>query len=140
VKKVAEKLAVSLRVLVVEDDALIGMLVADVLEGMGHEVCSVEDTEAGAVAAAVRYKPDLMIVDAGLHEGSGVSAIEQILRNGFIPHVFVSGATAAIQTQYPGAVVIQKPFRDWNLAEAIQRALAMQRVPGGIPGQAVQKS
>jgi DNA-binding NarL/FixJ family response regulator len=41
--------------------------------------------------AAARYKPDLMIVDAGLGHGSGVAAVEQILRAGPIAHMFISG-------------------------------------------------
>ncbi len=67
-----------LRVLVVEDDALIGLLLADVIAEMGHDVCAIESTEAGAIAAAARYKPGLMIVDAGLRSGNGVSAVAEI--------------------------------------------------------------
>jgi DNA-binding response OmpR family regulator len=113
----------ALRVLVVEDDTMIGMLLADVLAEMGHDVCAIEATEADAVAAAVRCKPDLMIVDARLGDGSGVSAVEEILRAGFVPHVFVSGETSSVQALRPDAVVIQKPFREPDLARAIQRAL-----------------
>lgn len=113
----------ALRVLVVEDDALIGMLFADVLMAMGHAVCAIEATEAGAVAAAARYRPDLLIVDAGLRGGSGVSAVDQILRTGFIPHVFVSGEISRILALKPEAIVIEKPCRDVDLERAIQRAL-----------------
>lgn len=102
---------------------MIGMLLADVLAEMGHDVCAIEATEADAVAAAVRCKPDLMIVDARLGDGSGVSAVEEILRAGFVPHVFVSGETSSVQALRPDAVVIQKPFREPDLARAIQRAL-----------------
>lgn len=113
----------ALNILVVEDDALIGMLFADVLAAMGHGVCAIEATEADAVAAAARYKPDLMIVDAQLRDGSGVSAVEEILRTGWVPHVFVSGETSGIHALRPDAIVIQKPFRDADLNRAIQRAL-----------------
>ncbi|WP_271606037.1 response regulator [Bradyrhizobium sp. CCBAU 11434] len=113
----------ALRVLVVEDEILIGMLLADALGAMGYEVCAIEATETGAVAAAARCNPDLMIVDARLRDGSGVSAVEEILRTGWVPHVFVSGGTATIQALRPGAIVIQKPFRDIDLGRAIQRAL-----------------
>ena len=109
--------------MVVEDEALIGMLFAEVLGQMGHEVCAIEDTEAGAIAAAAQYRPDLMIVDARLSNGSGISAVDQILRNGFIPHVFVSGDVSSIRAQRPGAVVLQKPFRDPDIVRAIERAL-----------------
>jgi DNA-binding response OmpR family regulator len=113
----------ALRVLVVEDEILIGMLLADALEAMGCEVCAIEASETGAVAAAARCNPDLMIVDARLRDGSGVSAVEEILRTGWVPHVFVSGETSTIQALRPGAIVIQKPFREMDLSRAIQRAL-----------------
>jgi two-component system, response regulator PdtaR len=113
----------ALRVLVVEDEMLIGLLLADTLVAMGHDVCAIEATEAAAVAAAARCNPDLMIVDARLRDGSGVSAVEEIIRTGWIPHVFVSGETSRIHALRPGAVVIQKPFREIDLQRAIQRAL-----------------
>ncbi len=111
------------RVLVVEDNAFIGMLYADLLEAMGHTVCTIESTEMEAVAAAALYKPDLMIVDVALREGTGLSAVEEILRTGFVPHVFVSGDAASVRAERPGAIVMQKPFLDPDLARAIQRAL-----------------
>jgi DNA-binding response OmpR family regulator len=83
----------ALHVLVVEDDAVISMLLAEVLTGMGHDVCAIASTEADAVAAAVRYRPDLMIVEARLGDGSGVPAVEEMLRIGFVPHGFVTGDT-----------------------------------------------
>ena len=43
----------SLRILLVDDNALLGALLADVLEGMGHFVCGLEATEAGAVQTAL---------------------------------------------------------------------------------------
>jgi DNA-binding response OmpR family regulator len=111
------------RVLVVEDEMLIGKLLAEALVAMGYDVCAVEATEMGAVAAAARCNPDLMIVDARLRDGSGVSAVEEILRNGWVPHLFISGETSTIQALRPSAIVIQKPFRDIDLNRAIQRAL-----------------
>jgi two-component system, response regulator PdtaR len=113
----------ALRVLVVEDDVLIGMLFADALGAMGYDVCAIEATETDAVTAAARCKPDLMIVDVRLRDGSGVSAVEEILRTRWVPHVFVSGETSRIHALRPGAIVIQKPFRDIDLDRAIQLAL-----------------
>lgn len=113
-----------LRVLVMEDDAIISTLLAEVLTGMGHDVFAIEATEADAVAAAAQRRPDLMIVDARLRDGNGISAVEEILRAGFVPHVFISGDASGIQTLRPGAVVIQKPFREPDLVRAIQRALS----------------
>ena len=80
----------ALRVLIAEDDGLIATLLADLLVGMGYEVCASAATEAQAVAAALQHKPDLMIVDAGLGRGSGIAAVEEILRAGPLAHVFVA--------------------------------------------------
>src|SRR6185437_12118050 len=113
----------ALRVLVVEDDVLIGMLFADALAAMGYDVCAIEATEADAVAAAARYKPDLMIVDAQLRNGCGVAAVQEILRTGWIPHVFVSGETSRIRALLPDAIVVEKPVRDMDLNRAIHCAL-----------------
>jgi CheY-like chemotaxis protein len=113
----------ALRVLVVEDDAMIGVLLAEMLEGMGYEVCGIEATEADAVAAAALCKPDLMIVDVQLSEGSGLSAIDTIYLAGPVPHVFVSGDITKIRALRPDSIFIQKPYRESELALVIQRAL-----------------
>ena len=113
----------ALRVLVVEDDALIAMLLSELLARMGHDVCATAASEAEAVIAAIRYDPDLMIVDARLGRGSGVSAAEEILRAGPLPHVFISGDAEAVRVRKPNAVVVRKPFREAELARAIDMAL-----------------
>ncbi len=109
--------------MVVEDDALIGMLLGEMLTGMGHDVCAIETTEADAVTAAARCRPDLMIVDVRLGDGSGVSAVDEITRTRWVPHVFVSGDVSRVKALRPGAVAIQKPYRASDLARVIQRAL-----------------
>ena len=90
---------------------------------MGHDVCATAATEAEAVSAAIRYRPDLMIVDAGLGRGSGVSAVEEILRAGPLAHVFISGDAETVRVRKPDAVVVRKPFREAELARAIDMAL-----------------
>ena len=120
-----------LRILLVEDEALIGMLLAEVLTDMGHDVCGIEVTEAGAVAAAMHCNPDLMIVDVWLADGNGISAITEILRAGPMPHFFVSGDVAMVRSLKPDAEVVQKPFRERDLTQAILRALS---APASIKG------
>jgi CheY-like chemotaxis protein len=114
----------ALRVLVAEDDALIALLLAELLAGMGHEVCARVATESEAVIAAAHYKPDLMIVDAGLRGGSGISAVEEICRTGPLAHVFISGDAERVRLRQPDAVVVRKPFRQAELARAIEVAWA----------------
>jgi len=112
----------ALRILVAEDDAMIGLLLADVLDGMGH-ACTISATEEETVEAAHRYHPDLMIIDAQLGEGSGIDAVREITRDGAVPHLFVSGNAPRVLMLQPGALVLQKPFREADLAQAMNRAL-----------------
>jgi CheY-like chemotaxis protein len=118
----------ALQILVVEDDSLIAMLLVETLVEMGHGVCGVETTESGAIAAALQCQPDLMIVDVQLIEGNGVSAVDQILGTGFVPHLFISGDIKTILARRPGAVAIEKPFRESELVEAIRRALGSRLI------------
>lgn len=114
----------ALSILVVEDEAIIGMLLSEVLTDMGHQVCAVVAAEDEAVAAAELHHPDLLIVDAGLAVGSGVAAVDTILASRFVPHVFTTGNALKVRLQKPDAVILEKPFHEAELAEAIGFALA----------------
>ena len=113
----------TLRILLVEDDPLLALDFADVLADMGHVVCAFAETQAAAVTAATDMKPDLMIVDVNLIDGNGIAAVEEILRSGHVPHLFMSGDVSTVHSRRPAAVAIQKPFRVAELAKCIQRAL-----------------
>lgn len=108
-----------LRILLVEDDAVISALLAELLTGLGHDVCGTARTETEAVAAALRHTPGLMIVDAHLQAGSGVSAMETILRRSPMPHFFITGGMRRV---FPaGATVLLKPFSKVSLIETLDR-------------------
>lgn len=117
----------ALHVLVVEDDAEIGPLLGETLRSRGYEVCAVEATEAGAVAAAARHRPDLMIVDLNLASGTGIAAMERITQARPVPQVFMSGRNQ--KATVPGAVLLTKPFREADLVQAIGRALSPAAFP-----------
>jgi two-component system, response regulator PdtaR len=118
----------ALRVLIIEDETLIALLFAEVLAELGHEVCASERTEAGAIAAAARCRPDLIIADVRLHEGSGISAVNAILNAGFVPHIFISGDVLNRKCLHPAAGVLQKPFLETQLVEAIERAVKPENI------------
>jgi CheY-like chemotaxis protein len=46
----------ALRVLVVEDNAIIGMLLGEMLAEMGHDVCGIETTEAAVRTTPMPYR------------------------------------------------------------------------------------
>lgn len=114
-----------LKIVIVENDALIAMDMADLLIAMGHDVRAIACTEAEAVAAAIRCEPGLMIVDVNLDEGSGVSAMRQILTRGFVPHCYVTGDSVQLLQLASHAVVVAKPFNRHALANGIAKALRL---------------
>ncbi len=114
----------SLRILVIEDEAIIGMLLTEVLEGMSHIVIGVAATESTAIALAAEYEPDLLIVDAGLTSGNGLSAVDTITKTRFVPHIFTTGNALKVRLAKPSAVILEKPFHEAELADAIVNALS----------------
>lgn len=115
-----------LKVLVVEDDEIIAMLLAETLEDLGYSVCATAATEQDAITAAHQHAPDLMIVDVGLSQGSGIDAVAAISRTRAVPHIFVTGDTVSVRSRMPEAIVLQKPFLLPELEAAIAMALAQR--------------
>lgn len=113
---------ISLRILIAEDEAVIAMLIEEVLAGLGHHVCATVSSADELVAAAQAHRPDLIIADEGLHESSGLIAIATILKSDIIPHIFMSGSAAAVRASFPDAVVLEKPFDEADLERAIAAA------------------
>jgi two-component system, response regulator PdtaR len=119
--------AVLRRILIVEDEALVAMNMESALVEEGFDVVGIVDTEADAVAAAYRFKPDVVLMDITLREGDGISAARAILKDFAVRIVFVSGNSdpltlAAAQEMKP-AGFIRKPFITHQFANLVRNAL-----------------
>ncbi len=91
-------------------------------------------TETEAVAMAAQSSPDLLIVDAGLRDGSGVSAVAEILRAKPVPHIFITGDLAGVRALKPDAMVLEKPFLESDLVGAIDRLFQVTVGAGNASG------
>lgn len=118
----------ALHVLIIEDQALTALLFAEVLDELGHEVSASVSTQAGAIAAAAQVRPDLIIADVHLQDGSGIDAVNAIIRSGFIPHIFISGDVLDRNLIHPAAGVLQKPFHERQLIAVIEQVLSLANV------------
>lgn len=121
----------SLRIVVVEDDALIGMYLEELLVGMGHEVSAVTRSESEAVAAEAEHRPDLMIVDGSLGDGNGMAAMNRILAQRFVPHFYITGNPYQVGKQVKDAIVVGKPFNMKELASGIDQAWRSRPLAAG---------
>jgi two-component system, response regulator PdtaR len=114
-----------LNLLIVEDEMLIAMGLKQCVKELGHQVCAMASTEAGAVASAAAHRPDVVLMDLRLaHGGSGTEAACQIYKSFGIRSIVVSAnidATAreALQNCEPIAFVA-KPFRSTELDGALR--------------------
>src|SRR3954469_1239577 len=76
--------------LIVEDEALIGMVLADAVEEAGHHVLGPIDKGSAVLEALARLKPDMAILDTRLRDGPSY-AVALELRRRHIPFVIYSG-------------------------------------------------
>ncbi len=112
------------RVLVVEDDALIAMLIEEVLTERGVTVQGPIGDAATALRVAEDSDCDLALLDVHLGQGSSESVAVRLCGRG-VPVVFVTGyGRHGLPKAFADAPVLGKPFRDEDLVRMIERVLA----------------
>ncbi|HEY1425216.1 MAG TPA: response regulator [Caulobacteraceae bacterium] len=112
------------RVLVVEDEMMIAMLVEDMLCELGCAVVGpVHALEAALDLARSDDGLDAALLDVNL-AGQPVFAVADALRAKGVPAIFSTGyGDAGLRDVDRGAQVLQKPFRAGDLARALTAAL-----------------
>ncbi len=125
------------RVLVVEDEVDIADLIMFNLQRAGYEVIKAHDGIAGA-EAAIRERPDLVVLDLMLPGRDGYSVFREIRRDARTSHIPVIMLTARAQTEdriqglEAGADdYLTKPF---SPKELVLRVNAILRRSDGPPG------
>ena len=116
----------SVRILVIEDEAIIALDVADIVRNAGHEVVGIAATEKTAVELAKKHSPHLVLADIQLRGAdSGISAVNEIMKAMTVPVIFVTGFPERLLTgkRVEPAFVISKPFDPDLLRAAIAQAL-----------------
>ena len=116
----------AVRVLVIEDEAVIALDVADIVRNAGHQVVGIAATEKTAIELAKQHSPHLVLADIQLRgSDSGISAVNQIMKSMSVPVIFVTGYPERLLTgkQVEPAFVISKPFDPDLLRAAIAQAL-----------------
>jgi CheY-like chemotaxis protein len=108
------------RVLVVEDEMLIGMLLEDMLADLGHQVAAVVPRLKDALAAVDRETYDLAILDVHLQGESAFPVAEALIAKG-MPFVFATGyGERGLPETYRGRPVLQKPFAKDDLERVLK--------------------
>ena len=112
-----------LRILVVEDEAAISLLLEDMLLDFGCEVVGPAARLAAALDIAQRETLDLAILDVNV-AGEPVYPVVEALEARKVPFVFSTGyGSAGIKEAYRDRPVVQKPFAQNDLRQRLLSAL-----------------
>ena len=111
-------MAVPRRILIVEDEVLVSILIEDALADLGIEVAG---TVEEALAHAESGDFDCAIHDLHI-KGKDVFPVAEALAARGVPFVFATGyGQAGVPEKYRGRPVLQKPFMTLELERALAK-------------------
>jgi len=111
------------RVLIVEDESMVTMLLQDFLEDIGCEVAGVASRLKEAFAKIDALTFDVAILDVNLNGEQTLPVAEALLAAGRAI-VFATGyAATTVPSQLAAVPILQKPFQQQDLERALRAAL-----------------
>ncbi len=114
-----------LRVLLVEDEAFISMVVECYLEDLGCDVVATASRLEDGMRAATDLQIDVALLDVNL-AGRLSYPIANILNTRNIPFIFATGyGFFTLPDMFDGAPVLPKPFEQPTLAQALTGLLGI---------------
>lgn len=122
--------ALSAEVLIIEDESIIAMHIKQIVESLGHTVVGIVRTHAEAVAAAKEKRPELVLADISLADGSsGIDAVKEILAEQDVPVIFITAFPERLLTgsRPEPTYLITKPFEPETVVATIGQALLLHR-------------
>jgi len=127
-----------LSVLIVEDEALLRMQLAFLLEDAGHRVAGMAASVGEADACLQGADIDVALVDIHLADGPTGLDVGRSLRDAGIPFLFLTANAARIPADFCGGWgVINKPYSDIAMNRAIAFMVsAVRRPPPTLPAPA----
>ena len=110
-------------VFLVEDEVMIRMMVADMLDELGYSVAA----EAGEINEAIKLAQstefDIAILDVNVN-GKVISPVADLIDARGIPFIFATGyGSSGLPEEYRDRPALQKPFQIETLGKMIEGAL-----------------
>lgn len=118
------------RVMVIEDEAIIALHLKSIVEDLGHDLAGIARTCREAIAMAAQTKPELVLADISLADGSsGIDAVKEILSQIDVPVIFITAFPERLLTgeRPEPAYLITKPFSPDTVIATIGQALLFHR-------------
>ncbi len=111
-----------LRVLLVEDEALLLMQLEMTIEAEGHDIVGTAMASGEAIALAQNLDPDIAFIDLQLLDGpTGLDVAQILRRSNRTVIVFITANASRIPEDYEGAAaIVSKPFSQAGITQAIR--------------------
>lgn len=126
-----------LRVMIVEDQALLAMELELVLGDSGCDVVGCAMDKAGAFAVADRERPDLALIDVNLLDGiTGPQIAQRLVTDYGTAVVFLTANPEQIPDGFAGALgAVSKPFDEQTIRAVVDfaRQFIQHRTIGEAP-------
>lgn len=119
-------------VLIIEDESIIALDIAQLVTQAGHRVVGIAATEDEAIQISKGSSPGLILADIQLADGSsGIDAVNRILRQHDAPVIFVTAFPERLLTgeRPEPTFLITKPFEPETLQVTISQALERRTDP-----------
>jgi DNA-binding NarL/FixJ family response regulator len=116
-----------MKVLIVEDEALIAMDLAMLVAELGHDVCGIAASAAGAIEQAAAHDPDVVVMDLRLAQSSsGIDAARELYARQALRCIFLSAnldePTKTALLPYDPIDLVGKPVLPIALERALEKA------------------
>jgi CheY-like chemotaxis protein len=119
-----DKLLSGRRVLVVEDEMLVLLMIEDMLADLGCESVIAAASIKQALASIDAQTFDVAMLDMNLNGDKTYSVADALAARG-VPFVFSTGYSAhSMRSGYGDQLVLKKPFRHRELGEILTRLLS----------------
>jgi len=119
------KILISRRILVVEDEMIVSWMLEDMLTSLGCIMIGpAVQLEQALVMAKTETALDAAVLDISLNGSKSFSVADMLTARG-IPFVFSTGYNKDnLPAAYTDIPILQKPYRELELAEALRKILA----------------
>lgn len=116
------------RVLIVEDESLVAMLLETILEDMGCTPVGPAANIDDGMAMATQGDLDAALLDVNV-AGQQVFPVAQALKDRGVPFVFSTGyGEGGLPDEWRGQATLQKPFTEAAVREALMKAMGVANV------------
>jgi DNA-directed RNA polymerase specialized sigma24 family protein len=117
-------------ILIIEDEPLIAMDLAQLVERLGHRVVGIARTRSEALTCARAANPGLVLADIQLADGSsGLDAVNDLLHSFEVPVIFITAYPERCLTgeRPEPAFILSKPYQPSTVSALVSQALFFGR-------------